>query len=82
MEHTHLNPASRNPRIFLDAATVLAALSGAIYIPCEVANLWRGDTWLSFCALALNLWVVAVMVVALLRRRRSRTGGAAVARKV
>jgi uncharacterized membrane protein (DUF2068 family) len=111
--HTHLNPASKYPQIFLDAAAhlqdtnllvlafgaacysalrfieayglyrnaawaeVLAALSGAIYVPFEVANLWRRATWLSVGSLALNLAVVAVMVVSLLRRRRSRSDNAA-----
>jgi len=112
VEHTHLNPASKYPRIFLDAAThlqdtnllvlalgagcysvlrfveayglyrgaawaeVFAALSGAVYIPFELANLWRGANWLSFGALGLNLLVVTVMVNSLLRRRRSQTGNA------
>lgn len=113
VEHTHLNPASKYPHIFLDAAThlqdtnllvlalgagcyaalrfveayglyrgaawaeALAALSGAVYVPFEVANLWRGANWLSFGALALNLLVVAVMVVSLLRRKRSQSNNAA-----
>ena len=113
VEHTHLNPASKYPHIFLDAAAhlqdtnllvlalgaacysalrfieayglyrnaawaeVLAALSGAIYVPFEVANLWRHATWLSVGSLALNLAVVAVMVVSLLRRRRGRSDNAA-----
>ena len=111
--HTHLNPASKYPHIFLDAAThlqdmslvalalgagcysvlrfveayglyrravwaeLLAALSGAIYVPFEVANLWRGFTLLSFSALAVNLLVVTVMVVSLLRRRRVQSNNAA-----
>lgn len=106
VEHMHLNPASKYPHIFLDAAThlqdtnllvlalgaagysvlrfveayglyrgaawaeVLAALSGAVYVPFEVANLWRGPSLLSFGALGLNLLIVAVMVGSLLRRRR------------
>ena len=105
--HTHLNPASRYPHIFLDAvdhlqntrlsmlalgavaysalrfleayglfrraawAEVLAALSGAIYVPFEIANLLRHFTWLSLGALLLNVLVVLVMVAALVRRRRS-----------
>jgi uncharacterized membrane protein (DUF2068 family) len=106
VEHTHLNPASKYPHIFLDAAThlqdtnllvlavgaaaysglrfteayglyrsaawaeVLAALSGAIYVPFEVVHLWRNATWLGFGALTVNLAVVAVMIVSLRRRRR------------
>ena len=58
-------------------AEVLAALSGAVYVPFEVANLWRGVTWLSLGALGLNLLVVTVMVVSLLRRRRSQSNNAA-----
>jgi uncharacterized membrane protein (DUF2068 family) len=105
--HTHLNPASRYPQIFLDAvdhlqnthlsllalgaaaysalrfleayglfrraawAEVLAALSGAIYVPFEIANLLRHLTWLSAGALVLNVLVVLIMVAALMRRRRS-----------
>ena len=113
VEHTHLNPASKYPHIFLDAAThlqdtnllvlalgaacysvlrfveafglyrsaawaeVFAALSGAVYVPFEVANLWRSANWLSFGALLLNLLVVIVMVVSLLRRRRGQSNNAA-----
>ena len=104
--HTHLNPASRYPHIFLDAvdhlqnvhlsmlalgaaaysalrfleaygllrraawAEMLAALSGAIYVPFEIANLLRHFTWLSAGALVLNVLVVLIMVAALVRRRR------------
>jgi len=103
--HTHLNPSSRYPQIFLDAidhlqnmrlsmlalgaaaystlrfveayglfrraawAEMLAALSGAIYVPFEIANLSRHFTWLSLGALLLNVLVVLVMMVALMRRR-------------
>ncbi len=105
--HTHLNPASRYPHIFLEAvdhlqnthlsllalgaaaysalrfleayglfrraawAEVLAALSGAIYVPFEIANLLRHFTWLSLGALVLNVLVVLIMLAALMRRRRS-----------
>lgn len=105
VEHTHLNPASKYPQIFLDAAThlqdinllvlalgaacysalrfveayglyrsaawaeVLAALSGAIYVPFELTNLWRSANWLSVGLLVLNLAVVTVMALSLLRRR-------------
>ena len=111
--HTHLNPASRYPRIFVDAADhlqnshllllalgaacysalrlveayglfrraawaeVLAALSGAIYVPFEVANLMRRLTWLSVGALSLNVLVVVIMAAALLRRRRAGSENAA-----
>ncbi|HEY6641566.1 DUF2127 domain-containing protein [Povalibacter sp.] len=112
VEHTHLNPASKYPQIFLDAAThlqdtnlvvlafgaacysalrfieayglyrsaawaeVLAALSGAIYVPFEVVSLLRKATWLSAGSLVLNLAVVIVMVVSLLRRRRGQSSNA------
>jgi uncharacterized membrane protein (DUF2068 family) len=108
IEHTHLNPASKYPQIFLDAAArlqdsrlmllaagaalyslvrfveayglfherawaeVLAAASGAIYVPFEIFELVRRPTWHGGLLLALNLAVVAVMVQALLRRRAQR----------
>lgn len=50
-------------------AEMLAAVSGAIYVPFEVLALWRAPTWLHGALLALNLAVVAIMVVALRRRR-------------
>lgn len=104
--HLHLNPASRYPRVFIDAAadltdarlSLLAALaaayalvrfveayglwrqrlwaewfavgSGAIYIPFEVYELFRGAPWLSLAALLANLLVVGLMTCVLLRRRR------------
>ncbi|RYY72055.1 MAG: DUF2127 domain-containing protein, partial [Comamonadaceae bacterium] len=52
-------------------AEMLAAVSGAIYVPFEVMALWRAPTWLHGALLALNLGVVAIMLGAL-RRRRSR----------
>lgn len=48
----------------------LAALSGAIYLPFEVAELLRRPGWLGAGLLLLNLAVVAVMVAALVARRR------------
>lgn len=108
VEHTHLNPASRYPRIFIDAAgqlqnshllllafaaaaysavrfveayglyyerawaEVLAAGSGAIYVPFEVEGLMRAASVHGAVLLALNLAVVAVMTNALLSRRRAR----------
>jgi uncharacterized membrane protein (DUF2068 family) len=107
IEHTHLNPASKYPQIFLDAASklgdsrllglaagaalysvvrlaeayglfferawaeVLAALSGAIYVPFEIVGLLRRPSWHGAVLLALNLAVVALMVRAMLRRRAS-----------
>jgi uncharacterized membrane protein (DUF2068 family) len=111
--HTHLNPASRYPRIFLDAAShlqdsrllllaagaavyalvrfieayglfferawaeVLAAGSGAIYIPFELAELVHRRTWHGLVILSLNVLVVAIMLHALVRRRSARATTAA-----
>ncbi len=51
-------------------AEVLAAVSGAIYVPLEAGSIWRHFTWIGVGSLCLNLAVVGVMVAALLRRRR------------
>lgn len=103
--HAHLDPASKYPQIFLDAAShlqdsrllllaagagaysllraieayglflertwaeVLAATSGAIYVPFELVDLIRRPTWHSLVILFLNVLVVAIMVSALVRRR-------------
>lgn len=105
VQHTHLNPASKYPRVFLDAmanlqhtrllwlalgaaaysavrfaeayglyrqrpwAEWLAALSGGIYIPFEIAGVVHERTVLSAVLLAANVAVVAVMVRALIARR-------------
>lgn len=105
VEHTHLNPASKYPEIFLDAVTrlqdtrvlllaagaatytavrfaeayglffgrawgeVLAAASGAVYVPFELWGLITKPSWHGAVLLVLNLAVVAVMVGALWRRR-------------
>jgi uncharacterized membrane protein (DUF2068 family) len=104
--HAHLNPASRYPRIFLDAAAhvsdtrllwlaagaaayaalrlveayglwrnrawaeVLAALSGGVYLPLELLEFARHPSALRAAILLANAVVVAVMVRALLLRRR------------
>ena len=106
VEHLHLNPASKFPRIFIEAAghlqdtrlvllaigaaayaslrlaeayglyhgrawaEVLAAGSGGLYVPFEVLGLLRDPTWHGAALLVINLVVVAVMVLALLRRRK------------
>ncbi|MEO8278677.1 MAG: DUF2127 domain-containing protein [Ideonella sp.] len=108
VEHSHLNPASHYPQIFIDAASnaqnsklvwlaagavcyssvrlveayglfyerawaeLLAAASGAIYVPLELFRLMRHPTWLSAVLLLVNIAVVAIMVHALLLRRRAR----------
>ena len=46
-------------------------LSGAIYVPFEVAELIRRPSVLTATLLAVNLAVVAVMAWALWRRRRT-----------
>lgn len=106
VEHSHLNPASKYPQIFVDAmshlqeprllwlaagaatysavrlveayglfrerawAEWLAALSGGLYVPVEIVELVRKPTWLSLTVLVVNVAVVAVMVWALVARRR------------
>ena len=49
----------------------LAAVSGAIYVPFELYELSRGISWIKLAALAVNLAVVALMVLSL----RSRSTG-------
>lgn len=53
-------------------AEVLAAVSGGIYVPFEIAGLVARPTWHGALLLAVNLAVVALMVVALWRRRQQR----------
>lgn len=52
-------------------AEVLAAGSGAIYVPFELAELLHHPAWPAVMLLLVNLAVVAVMVRALLIRRRT-----------
>ena len=55
----------------------LAALSGGVYIPFELVEVFRGDLLLSLVALVVNVVVVGVMVNALYRgpaARAARTG--------
>jgi uncharacterized membrane protein (DUF2068 family) len=54
-------------------AEVLAALSGAIYVPFEVYELARRPTWYAAALLILNVAVVAIMAHALVQRRRVAT---------
>jgi len=44
-----------------------AAVSGAIYIPFELYELFKGVTWLSLGALLVNVFIVGIMINALLR---------------
>ncbi len=105
VEHTHLNPASHYPKIFIDAASnlndarllvlaagaflyasmrlveaygllrsrawaeVLAAGSGAVYVPFELMELYRQPTVHTALLLAVNVGVVALMLRALYKRR-------------
>jgi uncharacterized membrane protein (DUF2068 family) len=46
-----------------------AAVSGAIYVPFELYELFHKPTWLSLAALVVNLLVVGLMIHALLRYR-------------
>jgi len=110
---THLNPAAKYPRIFLDAveqvpqarlawlaglaagaagyaavrlveawglwrarpwAEWLAALSGAVYVPFEMAELVHRPGALAAGVLTVNLMVVALMAQALWQRRRPQRG--------
>jgi len=113
VHHTHLNPASRYPQIFIDAmdhvqdsrlvllavgaaaysavrlaeayglfyerawAEWLAAGSGAIYVPLELFRFFRHPGWLSGALFLLNVAVVAVMVRALMQRRKAAGAGEA-----
>ena len=44
-----------------------AAVSGGIYIPFELYELFQGVTWLSLGALVVNVLIVGIMIDALLR---------------
>jgi uncharacterized membrane protein (DUF2068 family) len=50
-----------------------AAVSGGIYIPFELYELFQGVTWLSVGALLVNVFVVGLMINALLRARPVQT---------
>jgi uncharacterized membrane protein (DUF2068 family) len=58
-------------------AEVLAALSGAVYLPFEVLEFVHSPSALHAGLLLANLAVVAVMGLALLCRRRQAAGSAA-----
>jgi len=49
-----------------------AALSGGLYVPLELIELIRKPSVLRLVVLVINLAVVAIMVWALVQRRRSR----------
>jgi uncharacterized membrane protein (DUF2068 family) len=52
-------------------AEVVAAASGVIYVPFEVAELVNHVSWLSVGALVFNIAVVTIMLYALLQRKKS-----------
>lgn len=98
VEHSHLNPASRYPRIFLDAATRvddhklktlaafafvyavvrfveayglwrlrawaewMAIVSGSIYLPIEIYELFEKVTVVRIALLLLNLLIVFYLI--------------------
>jgi uncharacterized membrane protein (DUF2068 family) len=106
VRHFHLNPASRYPRIFLDAlaslnssrlwlfaagaffystvrfveayglwrgrawAEWLGVISGGLYIPLEIYELFRGGTLIKSVLFATNLVIVVFLTRALQRRRQ------------
>jgi uncharacterized membrane protein (DUF2068 family) len=53
-------------------AEVLAAVSGAIYVPFELSGLAHKPSWHGVALLGLNLAIVAFMIRAMLRRRGAR----------
>ena len=48
-----------------------ALITGAVYLPVEVYELWLGITWIKALALVVNIGIVASMACAL-RSSRSR----------
>jgi uncharacterized membrane protein (DUF2068 family) len=54
----------------------IAALSGGIYVPFEIYELWRGFSAIKLAALVLNVLVVAYMIY-LLRGTAWRSGSSA-----
>lgn len=75
--HAHLNPASRYPRIFLDAAgamtdarLLLYAGGAALYASLRLAEaygLWRGLAWAEWLAAVSGAVYVPIEVVGLVR---------------
>ena len=58
-------------------AEVLAAGSGAIYLPLEIFHVIKHPTGLDVLLFLLNVAVVAIMVRALLQRRKVRSASGA-----
>lgn len=51
-------------------AEILAVISGAIYVPFEVVEIFHRVSWLSVSALVVNSAVVLIMLYALRQRKR------------
>jgi uncharacterized membrane protein (DUF2068 family) len=52
-------------------AQVLAAVSGAIYVPFEVIKLVQQPTWHQVLFLTINILIVTLMIWALIQRRKN-----------
>jgi uncharacterized membrane protein (DUF2068 family) len=108
LAHARINPAVREPGVFLQVpdrltgdhvvliaagvaayaglrfteayglwlqrqwAEWIAALSGSIYIPFELIQLYHRITWLSLGILLVNAAIVAFMVYSLVQARRTK----------
>src|SRR6267378_4487983 len=53
-----------------------AAVSGGIYIPFEIYELFKGAAWLSLGAFLVNIFIVGLMINALLREHPAEPGNA------
>ena len=49
-----------------------AALSGAVYVPIEIYEVWQRLTWVRLTVLTVNLAIVAYMFWLLTETRRAR----------
>ena len=60
--------------LFIEAAwaEILAAVSGAIYIPFELIEVNKGADYFNVAALVINIAVVGLMTHALMRRRKRK----------
>ena len=52
-------------------AEVLAVVSGTVYVPFEVAEIFHRVSWLSVGALVVNTAIVVIMLYALRQRKRT-----------
>jgi uncharacterized membrane protein (DUF2068 family) len=53
----------------------MAIASGSIYIPFEVADLWRRPGWFRFLIIAINVGIVLYMLMLRLEAAKKRFGG-------